>query len=205
MLLVERFPLMLRALQSALESVDGLTVVGTADSAPKAMELYYRLRPGLVITDWTLDEPGDGGRLSRNLKNQPDPPRVLLYSSSNQLDVLAACLNGAADSFVYRKADAKQLLEAITETRRGVPTWYLGGHVRDPTRQIVPGSDAGAVAGQLTARESQVLELLLRRYSNAEIADELYLAHQTVKNYVSTILQKLDVSSRRELLSSRQR
>ena len=138
MLLVERFPLMLRALASALETVDGLSVIGTADS------------------------------------------------------------------FVYRKADTNQLFEAITAVCRGVPTWYVGGHDRDLVGQVVPGPDLGILAGQLTARELQVLELLLCRYSNAEIADELHLAHQTVKNYVSTILQKLDVSSRRELLSSRQ-
>src|SRR4029077_2920894 len=60
-LVVERFPLVLRALTDALDATEGLVVVGGADSVRKAWELYRRLRPSLVVTDWTLDHPGDGG------------------------------------------------------------------------------------------------------------------------------------------------
>jgi DNA-binding NarL/FixJ family response regulator len=206
-LVVERFPLVLQALTGVLDSVDELTVVGGANSVQTTLQLYDLLRPDLVVTDWTLNEPGDGGALGRALRDLPNPPKVLMYSSSNQIDVLAACLSGAADSFVYRGADTDKLLEVIASMHRGVPSWYAGGEQRGPGRDGRPEPTRGpnTVVGQLTAREQQILELLLRRYSNAEIADELYLAHQTVKNYVSTILQKLEVSSRRQLFAPVQR
>lgn len=196
---VDPWPLLRGAVADLLMDTGAARVVGTARGGEQAWELCRTLRPDLVITDADLLAPGDGIRLGRRLRSLAAPPRVLVYSGSNEPSVVVECLSGAADCFVHRSAEPDLLVTAVRELAGGRPVWFMG----EQDESAPQGGEAldGAVLRAMTGREQEVLGLLLRRYSNDEIAGELCLARQTVKNYVSSVLQKLEMSSRRELYS----
>jgi len=197
-LVVDQWPLVRGAIADLLVGSGTGYPVGAADSADSAWAMCLESRPDLVITDCDLLTLGDGIRLCGRLKQSAFAPQVLIYSSRNDPGVIGECLGAAADSFVHRSAEPVLLLDAVGQLASGRSTWHLGGgnglasaH-EETLAHLISES-------HMTSREQEVLGLLLRRYTNEEIAAELYLARQTVKNYVSTVLQKLDVPSRREL------
>ncbi|GAB2688104.1 LuxR C-terminal-related transcriptional regulator [Kitasatospora kifunensis] len=196
---VDPWPLLRDAVAGLLTDAEAARVVGTARSDAEGWELCRTLGPDLVITDADLLAPGDGIRLGRRLRSLARPPQVLVYSGSNEPSVVVECLGGAADCFVHRSAEPELLVSAVRGLAGGRPVWFVGEQGRDaPARGDLVD---GALLRAMTSREQEVLGLLLRRYSNEEIAGELCLARQTVKNYVSSVLQKLELSSRRELYS----
>ncbi len=196
---VDPWPLLRGAVAGLLEDAGAARVVGAARGGEEGWELCRALGPDLVITDADLLAPGDGIRLGRRLRTLARPPRVLVYSGSNEPSVVVECLGGAADCFVHRSAEPQLLLAAVRGLAGGRPVWFVG----EQAQGAPAGGDLvdGALLRAMTGREQEVLGLLLRRYSNEEIAGELCLARQTVKNYVSSVLQKLEMSSRRELYS----
>jgi DNA-binding NarL/FixJ family response regulator len=196
---IDPWPLLRDAVAGLLTDAEAARVVGVARSGAEGWELCRTLGPDLVITDADLLAPGDGIRLGHRLRSLARPPQVLVYSGSNEPSVVVECLGGAADCFVHRSAEPELLLSAVRGLAGGRPTWFVGEQ-----GQGAPARDDlvdGALLRAMTSREQEVLGLLLRRYSNEEIAGELCLARQTVKNYVSSVLQKLELSSRRELYS----
>jgi DNA-binding NarL/FixJ family response regulator len=199
-LVVDRFPIVWHALKTPLigngmaKSVDYANDTGTA---------YRKCVDGkidIVVTDVTVAEGLDGIRLCRRLKNSAWSPRVLVLSSTARPDIVASCVTSEVDSFVYRTADPEMAISAIAVLAgEGQPIWFVGDFGKRPSKQ---DHSLDMVAANLTAREQEILSLVLLRLSNDEIATRLHLARQTVKNYVSCVLQKLDVRSRAELFTS---
>ncbi|WP_371480757.1 response regulator [Kitasatospora sp. NBC_00315] len=196
---VDPWPLLRDAVADLLQDNGAARVVGAARGGEQGWELCRSLAPDLVITDADLLAAGDGIRLGRRLKALARPPQVLVYSGSNDPSIVVECLGGAADCFVHRSAEPELLVSAVRGLAGGRPVWFVG----EQGQGVPAGGDPvdGALLRAMTGREQEVLGLLLRRYSNDEIAGELCLARQTVKNYVSSVLQKLEMSSRRELYS----
>ncbi|MGI5469999.1 response regulator transcription factor [Streptomyces sp. CA-132043] len=191
----EPFPMVRSSLTHALRDSATVEVVGEAETRDECLALCRRRPVDTVVTSVDLMWARDGIALCRELKQLPKPPDVIIVSVRNEPDVITDCLEAGADGFVHLSAQPQQLVQAVEATmRRGRPPWFLGDRIESRARR--PVSD-------LTVREQQVLALLLRRYSNEEIAAELQLAHQTVKNYVSRVLRKRGMSGRKELFSRR--
>ena len=192
------YPISRAAVASLLRHSGALDDAQEAGSRQSALDLVRRLRVELLVTDVDLTGRGDGVHLCHQVKRLPRPPAVLVFTGAEDPAVVAACLAGGADGFVHRSASPERLVHAVETLAVGRPVWYLRGQPDDVAAERgqprVPG---------MTAREQQVLGLLLGRYSNDEIAAELHLARQTVKNHVSNVLRKLGVANRRELLTAR--
>ncbi|MFD7169296.1 response regulator transcription factor [Streptomyces violascens] len=189
----EPFPMVRSSLVHTLRESGMVQVVGEAESRDECLALCRRRPVDAVVTGVDLMWARDGIALCRQVKQLPQPPDVILVSVRNEPDVVTDCLEAGADGFVHLSAQPEQLVQAVEATvRRGRAPWFIGDRMQGRGRH--PTSD-------LTAREQQVLALLLRRYTNEEIAEELQLAHQTVKNYVSQVLRKRGMSGRRELFS----
>ncbi len=195
-LVVDQWPLARWAVSGLLRDAGLVGPVAVASSAEGAWRLCQETPPDLVVTDCDLRAPWDGIRLGRQLKALTGAPLVLVYTERSELSVVIECLRGAADGFVHRSVDTAALVDAVQRLLDGRHVWLTS---RQRPREDEGRLEADLQQGGMTVREREVLGLLLRRYSNDEIADELHLARQTVKNYVSTVLQKLEVSSRREL------
>lgn len=198
-LVVDGHPLVRQALSDLLETWPEADRVHQAESTDEAVRILTDHAVDLLVSELQLRGELDGADLCRRAKMLPRPPRVLIYSGTNSPWALSSTLSAGADSFAHKSIGSSELLDIIEQTRKGQRLWVLG----DGADQ--PGPDTTAVVTThpaMTRREQEVLSLVLRRYTNEEIAHQLSLAHQTVKNHVSSVLRKLGVASRRELFRS---
>jgi DNA-binding NarL/FixJ family response regulator len=129
----------------------------------------------------------------------PEGPRVLMLTTFDLDDYVYAALRAGASGFLLKDAEAEQLIDAIRVVRRGdallapsVTRLLVEEVLRvgSPQRRVLPGID------DLTERETEVIVLVARGLSNAEIAERLYLGEATVKTHVGRILAKLGLRDR---------
>lgn len=196
---VDKFPVMRDAVAKLLQQHRLADVVEKFDTANSAFETCSRIQPDFVVTDVDLGGSKMGLELCRRIKQFDAPPQVMVFSSMSAPNIVADCISSGADSFVHRSADPAFFVTAVKAMIGARPVWYAGEDHETSTE--VPCISPNA-ARALTNREQEVLALLLQRYSNPEISTRLFLARQTVKNYVSSILQKLELSNRHELLAT---
>ncbi|HEU5472948.1 MAG TPA: response regulator transcription factor [Actinophytocola sp.] len=184
-----------------LGAEDGIEVVGEAGDGLAAVDLVSRLAPDVVLMD--VQMPGiDGLEATRRILGSGGPVRVVILTTFDREDYLFEALRAGASGFLLKNASPEDLVESVRVVARGDA--LLSPEV---TRRViarfsaVAGSHpAGAVPGrrpaELTDREFEVLVLLARGASNAEIAKELVLGEATVKTHVSRILTKLGLRDR---------
>ncbi|MFD8495714.1 response regulator [Amycolatopsis sp. NPDC059657] len=197
MLVVDDEPVIRYALRSLFGAADGVQEVNEAGTGAEAILECEKNNPDLVITELRLSGSADGVEICQFAKEHLDGASVMVFAADASPASVAAALNAGADSFVHKTASNAELVDAVRRTRSGERAWILGDE-----EERTPGERVPAAAMTLTQREESVLALVLRRWSNAEIAAEMCLARQTVKNYVSRVLQKLGYASRRELFRS---
>jgi len=194
-LVVEDHPVVSLGLRTVIDAQPDMKVVGDATSVETALRAARDLEPDLVILPLRLEGEPLGIELCRELKTGKPSPRVLIYTSYNSMDDASASFLSGADSFVHKKEDSGRLLETIRSTMAGRRTWLLGVEHADESTRL---QDAVERSG-LTQREREVLGFMLQRFSNAEIASELFVELPTVKTHVSNILAKLGLRSRNDL------
>ena len=199
-----------------LESEPGFRVVGEAADGAGAVEAVQQLRPDVVCLD--VQMPGvDGLEAARRIAALPDPPAVLILTTFDSDDALFQALEAGASGFLLKNASPERLIDAVRTvaagdallapdvTRRVIsratasaavqPSATTTATTATTDTTATTGDDALAAAG-LTERETEVLRLLARGLSNAEIAAELYVGDATVKTHVSNVLQKLALRDR---------
>jgi DNA-binding NarL/FixJ family response regulator len=197
-MIVDSHPSMRLALSTLIESHLRMPVVSSAATAEQALAELQPKRPSVIVTELQLTGAHSGATLCRHVHGLSLRPRVMVFSASSSSSEVAAALTSGADSFVHKSTAVTELVDAIRQTARGQRVWLFGEANRhgEPVRRTL------SPLTPLTEREEQILALLLRRYTNAEIARELTLAGQTVKNHVSNILHKVGIRNRRELFHS---
>ncbi len=173
----------------------GIRVVGEFGTGEEALRLVEEVRPDLVVLALNLTGEMDGIETLLRMKTLPDPPRVLVHAAYNLADDLTSCFLAGADGFIHKSEGREHFLEAVRSVASGKPVWAPGKREGDPRSRIYTTPDGTP----LTPRQREVLALLLRRYSNAEIAEALNISLRTVKNHVSAVFRKLPVKSRKEL------
>ena len=178
----------------------GVRVVGEFGTGEEAFWLVGAVRPDLVVLTLNLTGDMDGIETLLRMKALPDPPRVLVHTAYNSADDLTSCFLAGADGFVHKSSGREEFLEAVRSAASGELVWFPGERAGDP-RSLVDTTPAGA---SLTPREREVLASMLRRHSNAEIAEALHISAQTAKNHASKVLRKLGMQSRKELFSRNQ-
>ncbi|WP_338054194.1 response regulator transcription factor [Streptomyces spiramenti] len=193
-LVVDDHPCVRMALSSIVESRTEIELLGEAASGDQALVLAERKRPSLIICDLEIRGFLRGTELLRMLKALPWRPQVIVFSGSRDSNEVVSALMSGADSFVHKGIAIPELLRAIERTLQGEKVLLLEG-------ESAPKDALDHVHRKyfMTEREAEVLLLLLRRFSNEEIAEELTLARQTVKNHVSRVFRKVGVTNRREL------
>ena len=179
-----------------------MEVVGEAADGPAAIDAAMRLKPDVVIMDIHLPLL-DGIEVTRRIAG-PDvarPPKVLVVTTFNIDEYVYDALRAGASGFLLKDAPLVELVNGVRTVARGesllspAVTRTLIGRFADRIRPAAsaPGADP---LGVLAPREREVLMLIARGLSNAEIAEELVISIETVKTYVSRILTKLDLRDR---------
>jgi DNA-binding NarL/FixJ family response regulator len=180
-----------------LRAEEGIEVAGEAADGVEAVSVTRELRPDVVLMDVRMPRV-DGIEATRQITAMPEPPRVLVLTTFDLDEYVFAALRAGASGFMLKDAPEAQLLAAIRIVADG-------GSLFAPavTRRLVerfasleePSAPPPAL-DTLTAREAEVLRLLARGRSNAEIAAELVVSEHTVKTHVAHILSKLGLRDR---------
>jgi DNA-binding NarL/FixJ family response regulator len=178
----------------------GVAVAGTAADGEQAVHLARELRPDVVLMDIRMPVL-DGIEATRRLAGPDvaDPLKVLVVTTFNLDEYVYRALRAGAAGFLLKDAQPADLVAGVRTVAAGdalvspAVTRQLIGHFGE---RIRPAQTTAGPASLLAPRETEVLALIARGMTNAEIAAELKLSQETVKTYVSRILTKLDLRDR---------
>jgi DNA-binding NarL/FixJ family response regulator len=183
--------------RSILDREPDLEVVGEAVDGVEALDLCARLHPDVVLMDIRMPRL-DGLDATRRLLARPDAPRVLVLTTFDRNDWVYEALRAGAGGFLLKDVRAQALVDAVRTVAAGdrivapaITRRFIEDYLE---RHGVPAADPGDHG--LTEREQEVLRLIARGRSNAEIAGDLFLGVSTVKTYVNRLLTKLDLRDR---------
>ncbi|MBS2533611.1 response regulator transcription factor [Catenulispora sp. NF23] len=193
-------------LRAIIESEPGMEVVGEAADGAEAVEAVRRLRPDVALMDIRMPRL-DGVAAARSLCSGPGPhpTRILMLTTFHLDDYVAQALRAGASGFLLKDATADQLLEAVRVVAAGEAI-LAPAVTRRVLERMAAGHEDGAdgadradgadLRARLSVREVDVLLLVARGLSNAEIGVALHLAESTVKTHVQNILAKLGLRDR---------
>jgi two-component system response regulator DevR len=197
-LIVDDHEVVREGLRSILNRHEGISVVGEAGTVATAVEEAARLRPDVVIMDVRLPD-GSGVEACREIRQEnPDAKVIMLTSYADDEAVFASILAGAA-GYLLKQTRGQALAEAIEVVAQG-------GSLLDPTVtqkvlervRSLGGRRPDDSLASLSDQEQKILLLIAEGKTNKEIAEEIFLSDKTVKNYVSSILSKLNLRRRAE-------
>jgi DNA-binding NarL/FixJ family response regulator len=199
-LLVDDQPLLRTGFKMILDTEPDIDVVGEAGDGEAALELSRRLQPDVVLMDIRMPRM-DGVEATRRLVAAGSPAKVLILTTFDLDEYVLAALRAGASGFLAKDVPAEDLVGAVRTVGQGeavVAPRILkrlleryGHHLPDPNAAAVPPG-----LQTLTDREREVLVLMARGMSNAEIARELVVSETTVKTHVGHVLTKLGLRDR---------
>ena len=180
-----------------LDLTEGIEVVGEAADGREAVRLAKELQPDVVLMDVRMPEL-DGIEATRRLRQAGAQARVLVLTTFDLDEYVYEAMRAGASGFLLKDAPREQLVTAVLTVARGEALLAPAITQRLIERFVGrPSPDQAAPAlADLSARELEVLRLLARGLSNAEIAAELIIGEATVKTHVARILRKLDLRDR---------
>jgi DNA-binding NarL/FixJ family response regulator len=178
-------------------------VVGEAADVDEAIAAVLQHHPDVVLLDVHL--PGGGGaevmrRLSTSM-GAADAPRFLALSVSDAADDVIGTIRAGARGYVTKTITGPELVDAIRRVSDGDAVFSprLAGFVLDAFAGTIEISAVDEDLDRLTEREREVMRLIARGYAYKEVAKELYISIKTVETHMSSVLRKLQLSSRHEL------
>ncbi|OHV24415.1 DNA-binding response regulator [Parafrankia soli] len=183
-----------RGVREVLSDAGGIEVVGEASTGAEAAALVPRLRPDVALLDARLED-GSGIDVCRDIRAACPEVGCLILTSYDDDDALFAAIMAGAAGYLLKQIRGTDLVGAIR-------TIAAGGSLLDPAvtarvlARLREGSDVGRASAVLGTREREILVLIAEGLTNRQIAGRLHLSEKTVKNYVSSILDKLGLSSR---------
>jgi DNA-binding NarL/FixJ family response regulator len=174
-----------------------IEVVGVAHDGAEALEMVPKAQPDVVLMD--LKMPGmNGVQATREIGEQYPRVRVLVLTTYGADEWVFDAIRSGAAGYLLKGTPRESLIAAVKGTAAGsthVDPAVAGMLFKQITREGAPAAKT-AIVEALSSREMEVLQLLARGFSNSEIARRIYLSEGTVRNYVSSILAKLEVSDR---------
>jgi len=197
-LLVDDQPLVREGVRRILHADDGFEIVGECDDGDQVMEAVSASRPDVVVMDVRMKRVG-GVEATRRIRALDDGPPVLVLTTFDDDEVLSGALRAGAAGFQLKDVPGEELIMAVAAVAAGeswldpaVTARVLTAYRGSPTR----AHDSDDRIARLTPRELDVLRLVGRGSSNAEIADELFVGEVTVKSHIGHIFTKLGLRDR---------
>lgn len=185
-------------MKALLDRHQDFTVVAEAASEDEAVQQALEYEPDIVLMDIRL-AGGSGIEACQQIKQRLPETKVIMLTSFAEDELLFAAIRAGATGYVLKQVGGGDLVRAIEAAARGEAMLdpSLTQRVFSEVRRSIQKEEAVAFV-DLTGQEKQVLSLIASGKTNREIAAELYLSEGTVRNYVSSILSKLNVSNRAE-------
>ncbi|WP_274366300.1 response regulator transcription factor [Paenibacillus thermotolerans] len=191
---------------------EDIEVAGVAENGRQAVELCERLQPDVVLMDINMPEL-DGVEAAREVKSRWPDIKVVMLTSYQEVDHVVNALNYGAEGFLLKAIDPKSLAGSIRLVHSG-GTFVSKEMAEKVIRSVTSAkNDSAGAAGHpasggvfatagegdkygFTPRELEILQLLAKGMRNVDIAERLFLTEGTVKNYISNVYSKLEVSGR---------
>jgi len=192
-LLVDDHELLRAGLRSRLEPEPGITVVGEADTAERAVLLARRLQPDLIVLDLLLPRKS-GDEVIPELTEVAPQSRVLVVSSQAAPSSVRRALSAGAAGYLPKRSSDRDLVAAIQLVANG------GGYVDPELGAQLVNPDSPRALEPLSERERDVLYLLALGYTNQEIGEKLFISVRTVDTHRAHIMRKVQLQTRSELV-----
>ena len=194
LLVVDDHEVVRQGLVALLDRRTGFQVVAEAGTAAEALEQARRFQPDLVVMDVRLPD-GSGIEACREIRSELPDTRVVMLTSYPDEDAVLAAIVAGASGYLLKQVRARDLVAALETVAAGGSLLdpAVTGKVLDRMRRIATDDDELAA---LTKQERKILSLVAEGKTNKEIATEVFLSDKTVKNYVSSILAKLNLERR---------
>jgi len=194
-LVADDHPAFRRGLELMLSEVNGLEVVGLAETGVRAVEMAASLTPDVVLMDLRMPDL-DGIEATRQIKHSDPAPAIVVLTMFQDDDSVFAAMRAGARGYLLKGADQDEIVRAIRAVAKGeaifgpeIATRVIN-HFAQGTESTIAAFPA------LTEREREVLEMIAAGKGNATIAHQLMISLKTVRNHVSNIFTKLQVSDR---------
>jgi DNA-binding NarL/FixJ family response regulator len=204
-LIVEDHTLTRFGLKTAFESLNQVKLISEAEDGETGVEIAKKLRPDIVLMDLGL--PGINGiQATKIIKEFDNGIKVIILTSHNNEDEVWAALGAGANAYCLKDIEPDRLIHVIESVYDGAA--WLDPSIAETVLKRISGDKIKSLQAQdiqeeheeekiqLTDREMEVLKLIVDGFSNAEIAEKLFVSIHTAKAHVCNILQKLSVDDR---------
>jgi DNA-binding NarL/FixJ family response regulator len=194
--LVDDHEVVRSGLKSMLDAEDDLQVVGEAGSVEEAIRRVGFDEPDVVILDVRLPD-GSGVEACREIRTRWPEINVLMLTSFADDEALFASILAGASGYVLKQIKGSDLIESVRKVGRGES--LLDPEMTDRVFRRIRGEEQDdPLLARLSKQERRILEYISDGMTNRQISEEMFLAEKTVKNYVSNVLAKLEMSRRSE-------
>jgi len=196
LLVVDDHEVVRQGLVALIDRREKFQVVAEAGSVEEALDAARRFQPDLVIMDVRLPD-GSGIEACREIRAELPATRVVMLTSYPDEEAVLSAIIAGASGYLLKQIRARDLVSALEAVGRGESLLdpAVTEKVLERVRRIASGTYTDELA-QLTAQEQKILQLVAEGKTNKEIASEVFLSDKTVKNYVSSILSKLNLQRR---------
>jgi len=182
-----------RGVRELLDAADDIAVVGESGSAAEAARRIPALRPDVAVLDARLGD-GSGIDVCRDIRNVDESLKVLILTSYDDAEALRSAVLAGAAGYVLKDIRGSDLVAAIRTVAGGGT--LMSAEAVGAARLSLLEKGADPLRATLTAQERRILDHVAEGMTNRQIAQDMFLAEKTVKNYVTSILAKLGMESR---------
>ena len=180
-------------LQTLLQSAPGITLCGVAATAAEALVVCQREQPDVVLLDIRLPD-GNGIEVCRQLLATGEHIRVLFLTSCAEPGTVDEAIHAGAHGYLLKEVNTSALIQGIRDVAEGRS--ILDPQITARVMELLKNDRTKPLVAALSPQEQRVLALIADGRTNKEVANEMGLAEKTVKNYLSTIFEKLHVTRR---------
>jgi two-component system, NarL family, response regulator LiaR len=192
-LIVDDHTMVRKGMKAFLGEYADICVIGEAASGAEAVRLFDQLNPDVILIDLMM--PGiDGIEAIRRITAIRPEQRIIVLTADGKEDKILQAVKAGAMGYMLKNADPEELVHAIRRVHSGAPAFNNMILWRILSQK--GGAEPHKSTGNLSKRETEVLRLLAKGYSDQEIASQLWLTEVTIRTHVSRILAKLGLKNR---------
>ncbi len=196
-LLADDHPIVRSGIKGALETEDNIKVVGEANDGHEVQTLCRELLPDVLLLDLNMPGPKATETIAVVRETCPDT-KIVMLTAHDEDAYIRAVMRAGVSGYLLKEEAVDTVVKAVRAVKKGA-AWY-SQTIAERFVQWQFGREPEIEDAQLTPRERELLVLVAKGWDNARIAQELSLAEQTVRNYTSTLYEKLQVHSRAEAI-----
>ena len=196
-MLVDDHEIVRMGIRTLLERREGFTIVGEAGTAAEAVAIAHQCEPDVIVMDIRLPD-GNGVEATRDIRGERPNTKVIMLTSYADDEAIYGSIMAGASGYLLKQTRGQSLAEAIERVAAGESLLdpAVTNRVLERMRSLARGE--GDELAALSDQERKILSQIAEGKTNKEIAEVVFLSDKTVKNYVSSILSKLNLRRRSE-------